>query len=203
MALDHVNAIVGLLTLLVVSLASVAALVQLRHLRAANTLNGLLEVLRQWQDPRLQNDLGFVRNELPARLRDPSYRESLRQRPVDRTVHRELFVCDWYEQIGSYLKHGLLDERVFMDVSCSSVSNAWRNCWPAIEIMRESAGDQLYENFEYAAVRGRMFIERYPNGVWPTRVPRMRAFAARPLPPVITGGTQASAALDVSAEHES
>lgn len=174
MALEQLNAAVGILTLFVVALASTAALIQLRHLRGANTLNTLLEIMRQWRDPQLQSDLRFTMVDLAQRLNDPAFLQSLRH-PVDRLVHRELFIADWYEQLGSYLKHGLLDETIFMDASCGPANGAWRACWPVIAILREDAGDSVYENFEYLAVRARAFIDRHPDGMWPHGVPRMPA----------------------------
>ena len=175
MALEQLNAAVGILTLFVVALASTAALIQLRHLRGANTLNTLLEIMRQWRDPQLQSDLRFARVELPQLLNDPAFVQSLRGRPVDRLVHRELFIADWYEQLGSYLKHGLLDETIFMDASCGPVTGAWEAIWPVVALLRESGGSSLYENFEYLAVRARAFIDRHPDGMWPRGVPRMPA----------------------------
>jgi hypothetical protein len=179
MQLDALNTIFAGLTFAVISATAIAALVQLRHLRASNQLQGLITVLRIWEDPVFQRYMDFVRNELDARLRDPEFIQSLSKRPVDRTLHLELHVCDMWEQIGSYVKYGLIDERSFMDVSSGQVFNTWVQIAPVITKMREFAGPSLYENFEYLAVRGRLWIDRYPDGNYPAGAPRMTELIAK------------------------
>ena len=168
------NAIVSTVTLLVVVATAIAALRQIRHLRAQNTLSGLLKVLDDWRDPTFQKWLHYVRMELPERTKDPSYFDDLGLGAIDRVKHPELNICDWYEQVGSYMKYGLLDERTMMDVSSSSCKAAWDSIQPVIERMRQTRGDVLYENFEYMAVRGILFSRANPNGCYPPGTPRMR-----------------------------
>jgi hypothetical protein len=182
MNLEQLNAIVGAFTLLLIGTASIAALGQLRHAAGANTLSGLLEILGEWQSSEFQQDLDFIRKDLHKLLEDPAFRNGLKDPIPDHSLHRELRVCHWYEQVGSYLKYGLLNDRAYLDVNCSHVLRAWHACWPVIEIMRETRGDALYENFEYAAVRGRLFMEQYPNGTYPPRFPRMRDFGEGAFP---------------------
>jgi hypothetical protein len=64
---------------------------------------------------------------------------------VDRSRHPELYACDWMEQIGSYLKHGLFDADVLLDVTSTSINRLWNQLAPAIERMRVTRGDTLYE----------------------------------------------------------
>ena len=187
MSLALANVVVSVLTLLVVAAAALAALVQLRHLRSANNLTGLLAIMHDWDDPEFRAARAFLANELPVRLHDPVFQQQLREGGSDRAVHRELIVADWYEQLGSYLKHGLIDERVFLDVSWTSVLGAWTACLPAIEIMRNTRGDNFYENFEYAAVRAAQFGERHGNRMYPRGTPRWRDLPTRPSSPAASG----------------
>ena len=99
------NTLFAALTLVVVAAAAAAAVIQLRHLRASNQLSGLLTVLETWQNAQFQEWMEFVRDELPIRVTEPAFIESLRKVPVNRRVHPELHVCDWYEQVGSYMKN--------------------------------------------------------------------------------------------------
>jgi hypothetical protein len=72
-------------------------------------------------------------------------------------------VCDWYEQLGSYIKYGLIDEEVMLDVSASSTNAAWAALEPVIRRMRRTRSEALYENFEYYVARGVLFQRAHPR----------------------------------------
>jgi hypothetical protein len=167
------NTIFAALTLVVVAAAAVAALIQLRHLRASNQLNGLLTVLETWQNAQFQEWMEFVRDELPAKRTDPAFMDGLRTLPINRRVHPEMHVCDWYEQVGSYMKNGLLEERSFLDIISSNANEYWALLWPVIAILRERRGPSVYENFEYLAARGRLWNKKFPRGAYPSETPRI------------------------------
>jgi hypothetical protein len=190
------NALVSTLTLIVVATAAIAAFRQLRHIRGQTSLAGLLKVQGDWRDPEFQALLTYVRSELPAKIAEPGFLDDLDSSPIDRVKHRELEICDWYEQMGSYLKYGLIDEDVVMDVSSSSCNAAWAAIEPVIARMRRTRGDSLYENFEYMAARGVLFQRAHPTGTYPKDTPRMSAFSGA----VTYGVTMASAAAPALAE---
>lgn len=160
-------------TFLVIAATAIAALIQLRHLRASNQLNGLLTMLRLWHDPQMQQWFDFVRDDLEGKMKDAQFRDDLRRPYIDRRKHIELHVCDYWEQVGSYIKYGLLDQQSFLDVTCSTINSFWQLLWPVINIMRETRGPSLYDNFEYIAVCGRLWIAKNPRGAYPRGVPRM------------------------------
>jgi hypothetical protein len=182
MVIDYAlwNATVSTVTLLVVVATAFVALRQVRHLRGQNTLNGLLKVLADWRDPEFQGWLAYMRHELPKRMVEPGFFDELDRNPVERARHPELHLCDWYEQVGSYLKYGLLEERTMMDVSWSSSRTVWNAVEPIIERLRRTRGDTLYENFEYLVARGVLFERAHPQGTYPARTPRMRDLRAGP-----------------------
>jgi hypothetical protein len=171
------NALVSTATLLVVAGAAVAALRQIRQLRAQTTLAGLLKVLDDWRDPEFQRIVSYVRNELPQKVQEPGFLDDLDHRH-DQEKHPELAICAWYEQIGSYIKHGLLDERVMMDVASSSTNTMWHALEPVVERMRRTRGPALWENFEYMAARGVLFERAHPKGCYPHDTPRMAELGA-------------------------
>jgi hypothetical protein len=160
-------------TFAVIAATAIAALIQLRHLRASNQLNGLLTILRMWHDPKIQQWFDYVRDDLPEKMKDPQFRADLAGDRIDRRVHPELMVCDFWEQIGSYVKYGLLDEGSFLDVSCGTVNTFWEMLWPVTSIRRTRLGPSLYENFEYIAVRGRQWMAKHPFGSYPKALPRI------------------------------
>lgn len=162
---------------MVVGAASVAAIVQLRHLRASNQLNALLEIMNQWNLPAVQAALADVRA-IPAKMHDPAYVEALKApRSVDRASHPEFLALDMWEQIGTFCKYGLVDERILVDIISSQVRKAWECAEPAISVVRQRAGPAALENFEYLAVRAKLWERRYPGGTYPSRLPRMADLA--------------------------
>ena len=196
------NAIVSTATLVVVAAAAIAAVRQIGHLRAQNTLQGLLKILDDWRDPTFQEWITYVRTQLPKRIAEPGFFEELDGR-VDRARHPELNICDWYEQVGSYMKFGLLDERTMMDVSSGSAPSLWTAIEPVISHMRKRRGDSLYENFEYFAARGVLYARAHPNGSYPADTPRMRVLLAKPALGDAAAGipapdSQAAGAVDAS-----
>ena len=171
------NAVVSTVTLLVVAGTAFAALRQIRHLRAQTTLAGLLKVLDDWRDPEFRRTMSYVQHELQEKLQDPAFLEEF-DHPVDPVKHPELAICAWFEQIGSYMKHGLLDERVMLDVASSSTNNMWHALEPVVERMRRTRSKALWENFEYMAARGVLFERAHPNGCYPRDTPRMADLGA-------------------------
>jgi hypothetical protein len=170
MSLELVNAIAAVGTFIVIAATAIAALVQLRHLRAANQLNALLthaDALRSIQ----RDSLDFVVRELPARLKNPKFRQEIEDGTPERLVHKELIVCDFYERIGSYIKNGLLSADIVLD-SISPVL-AWRRLEPVISIARRKRGKTIYENFEYLMVLSDDWDRRHADGNFPKGARRL------------------------------
>jgi hypothetical protein len=168
----EVGAISTFVTMLVIAASAIAALVQLRHLRQSNQLSGLLSVLELFQEPHFHELIDFVRTELPKRMEDPDFRAGLEQTPVDRAAHPELHVTEMYEEIGSYVRSGLIDEALFLQGHWYNVILYWDLLWPVVEIVRRTR-PYTFENFEYLATRAQAWKERHPRGNYPASLPRM------------------------------
>jgi hypothetical protein len=142
----------------------------------ANSLTGLVTILQDWQKPEMQSWVSYVRNELRERLKDVSYLDNIaKPGPVLRSEHPEFHICDYYEQVGSYVKYGMIDREAYLDVGCVPIVAMWEVLWPLIDVMRKKRKtERVYENFEYLAVISRQFIEKYPNGTYPRTLPRWR-----------------------------
>lgn len=172
MTADSINIAISSATLIVVGVASVAAIVQLRHLRTSNQLNGMLEIMNQWNIPAVQQALAEVRR-IPEKMKDPEYVQALNSGTMDRAHYPELLAMDLWEQIGTFSKRGLIDESILLDITCDQVVNAWTHAEPAIAAVREKRGPSTFENFEYLAVQATLWQRRYPDGNYPARLPRM------------------------------
>lgn len=170
---ESINVAISSATLIVIGAASVAALIQLRHLRASNQLNGLMEIMNQWNVPSVQEALAEVQR-IPEKMKDPEYVAMLNTPgAASRARYVEFLAMDLWEQIGAYSKRGLIDESILLDVTSSQVSIAWKCAEPLIAVLRARSGPSVLENFEYLAVRAELWTRRYPNGTYPPGKPRM------------------------------
>jgi hypothetical protein len=173
-ALEWMGIALSAATLIVIAATAVAAIIQLRHLRASNQLSALLEILDQWNQPTLQAAYSQFNLHMAAKLKDPEYVKLLQTRDsTDRTTHPEFLIFDLWEQVGTYAKHGLIDEEILLDIVSAQVENAWKRGLPVVDIVRSVRGPSVFENFEYLAVRAVRYARRYPNGSYPRGVPRM------------------------------
>lgn len=164
-------------TFIVIGATAIAALIQLRHLRASNQLNALLTLMELWNQGPLQERFAYVRGELQRRLQDPAFcaelAAHLAKGPVSRSEHSEFAVADFWEQIGAFMKYNLIDERSWLDVAAPQMLGSWNLLEPIVMMGRERYGDASFENFEYAAARARLWLDRHPDGNYPSGTPRM------------------------------
>jgi len=160
-------------TFVVIAATAVAALIQLRHLRAGNQLNTLLTLMRMWDQPDMQEHIRYMRGPLQEKLKDPAFLAEFAEGKLSRIEHPELLIADFWEQIGAFMKYSLMDEGSWLDVACTQVISAWESLAPAIEAMRSTRGRAQFDNFEYAAVRGKLWAQSHPDGYYPKGTPRM------------------------------
>lgn len=178
MPLELWNTIFAGGTFFVIAATAIAAVIQLRHLRAGNQLNALLTLMRMWDSPEMQNHIQYTRTVLQEKLKDPAVVAEYAAGGISRASHPEMLVADFWEQIGTFAKWELVDERSWLDILSSQVVAAWRLLEVPITAMRSSAGLSAFENFEYLAARAMLWQQRYPDGAYPKGTPRMAAFDA-------------------------
>ncbi len=166
-------------TFIVIAATAIAAIVQLRHMRAGNELLMLVNLMNIWNSLEMQQRIMYVRQEIPAKLQDPAYLDLFATGRLTRADHQELLVSDFFEQIGSYVKHRLMDESTWLDVAAPQILAVWDAMEPAFRKMRERFGDSSYENFEFLAVRAQLWLQRYPDGNYPKGVARMADLRAK------------------------
>ena len=158
----------------VIAVSALLALVQLRHMRAGNELEALLSVQRTFQDPPLQEALRYTQFELPERMRDPAYRATLEQIGfVDQHMHPEMVACNWFNNVGTLVKNGLLSERLFLDLFARLVNHYWRVLEPTVAVLRRRRGSDQYESFEYLAMRSRRWRKQHAGGTYPRGAERL------------------------------
>lgn len=170
MSLEVLNTAFTAGTFVVIAATALVAAVQLRHLRQNNELQAVL-ALRAERSHALEDAYEFTRRELAVRLQDPAFRAELEGPSPSRLVHKELTLIEYFEHIGTYVKHGLIDERVYFEIG--SPENYWPLLEPALAIYRRSRGPWAYENFEYLTMRSLRYAAEHPDGVYPRGAPRL------------------------------
>lgn len=174
MTLEAWSTVAAVGTFIVITASAIAALAQLRHLRTSNQLSGLLSVFAMLQDPSVRELMNFVRHELAEKMKDPQFRATLRENPVDRRKHPEYYLCDMYNHIGSFVRSGLIDEDTYLQTDWYNVNLYWELLAEAVAIGR-AGRPHIFENFEYLASRAKTWIIEHPQGDYPD-------FARRLLP---------------------
>jgi hypothetical protein len=163
-------------TLVVIGGSVIAALVQLRHAQTGNQLQALLSLERDFREPQLQAALTYVQGRLPERLADPAYRRELERIGfIDPETHPEMIACNWFNEMGTLLRRGLVAEETFMDLFARLIAHSWKHLTPAIAVMRRHRGPGQYRDFEYLASRAALWLERQHHG-------SERDFARLPMP---------------------
>ena len=189
MSIEVLNTIFAGGTFIVIAVTAIAATIQLRHIRSGNQLLALTTVLNGLRDRDFQEWLRFSVFDLPSKLEDGAFRESLTHGPVDRVLHKEFQLGDYFEQVGAFVKNGLIDGSTLIDAASGIIIRAYTAARPAIELLRErEKSDALYENFEYLATRCQMWMDRHPQGAYPAGFPRFAEVTG----PEFDGGLRAS-----------
>ena len=155
-------------TLLIISGSAIVAVVHMSHVRRSNELEAVLALQQDFKSPELQAALHYVQSRLPERLQDASYRDELAALGfVSVERHPELIACNWFAQMGTFLKHGLITESTLMDLYARLIRYYWRALSPVIAIMRRRRGQGQYSDFEFLAMRAEAWLKRNDRGVLP------------------------------------
>jgi len=115
-----------------------------------------------------------VQSYLDQKIRDPQYRAELAALGfIDSRVHLEMSVCNWFNQMGTLVKNGIVPADAFLDQFGRIVNQYWKLLAPVIAILRRNRGDEQYQNFEYLASLARDWHVKHPRGVFPRGIARM------------------------------
>jgi hypothetical protein len=174
MNLDVIVTATNVATLLVLIGTAIAATVQFRHVRTSNELAAVLAIEREFSADDVQNALLFVQEQLAGRLADPAYRATLAARGyIDPSAHPEMTACNWFNEMGSLIAGGFVNEQIFLNSFGRLVEYYWELLLPVIALVRRERGPDQYAKFEYLAHRAKRQRERARGGVYPAGVPRM------------------------------
>jgi hypothetical protein len=157
---EAVSAIASMVSSLAVLVAIVIAIRQLRvgadqvdHLRRSTQLDGTMEIFDRLISSEQVEARRFILTELAV------------GRFTDRP-HPETLVLRLMEMIGTYVKHGLIDEEIIFDIWVSAVVDTWSalDRLGVIAAHREANGSLMWENFEFLAARARRYLAAHDPG---------------------------------------
>ena len=174
MSPEWLSAVASLLTLIVVAASAAAALIQLRHMRAANQIIALNEIRETFETDKFRDAVRYVYRELPRLYEDPVARADLVAVPLQAQYEPARNVANFFENVGIYVKRGVLDANFTADMWGGIILTSWLRMTPMITNRRRVQNQpQIWQNFEYLAAICQQFKERYPNGNYPNAFQRM------------------------------
>lgn len=172
MTLEQWTTLASVGTFVVIAATAITALIQLGHIRRANQLAGLQNAFDILLNPGVRDLIDFVRHDLAERMKDPQFRALLHVTPVDRRQHPELYLCDMYNHIGSFVRNGLIDEHVYLQTEWYNVNLYWLLLRDVVAEGRKFK-PFTFENFEWLAARAERWAAEHPQGDYPADQRRM------------------------------
>jgi hypothetical protein len=179
MSLELVNSLATFGTFLVIAATAIAALVQLRHARSSNQIAALDELRTVFQSREFSDARDFMYTQVFELSKNQAFRYQWGH-PAARTdqfrdgITRINLVGNYFEDLGALLLAGLLDRELACAIYSSDVMNAWESLQSLTAVRRRELGNAVWENFEYAAMLSKKWIEAHPDGAYPRGEPRLQ-----------------------------
>jgi hypothetical protein len=138
MSWQAIGTVTSLFTTVVLAAAAIAALIQIRHMRASNQLTAFLEINRVLNSDEFQAAVAFVVKELPQRLHDEKFVSELTgTNPLDRRTHPEVWLADFWDQLGALVHIGVLEAPLFLASNIYMCPLHWQKLLPVVKLVRE------------------------------------------------------------------
>ena len=167
MSLEALSVAASVGTLVVIGATAIFAAIQLRHARAGNQITAIMTLAQIHQSAEFQDARRFIREELADRLGDPGFRAQFHQAPLGEAARPLLLVGNFYEELGTFVKRGIIDADITCDLWSAQIAGAWNQMAAAIAIIRRRQGPSTWENFEYMVSLSDQWFERFPAGTFP------------------------------------
>jgi hypothetical protein len=161
-------------TFLVIAATAVVAIIQLRHTRSGNQIAAAMTIHSFVESQEFQEGRRFIRDELVNCLQDVEFRRTLGA-TTTRAARPMILVGNYYEEIGIFVKYGLVDENIASEMWSNEIVADWERMAPAIAIMQQR-GSFGWKNFEYIFTLCEAWLKRYPEG----KFPKQRRRTGRP-----------------------
>jgi Domain of unknown function (DUF4760) len=160
-------------TFLVIAATAVVAIIQLRHTRSSNQIAAAMTIHSVVESEEFQEGRRFIRDELINCLDDAEFRRTLGV-STNKAARPMIFVGNYYEEIGIFVKYGLVDENIACEMWSNEIVTDWKRMVPAITIIRQNRPSFGWQNFEYMVTVCEAWLKRYPEGKFPRDRRRVR-----------------------------
>lgn len=145
-------------------------------MRGANQIIALNEIRETFETERFRDAVRYVYRDLPRLYEDPAARAELVAIPLPPQYEPARTVANFFENVGMYVKRGVLDGDFTADMWGGIILTSWLRMAPLITNRRRAQQQpEIWENFEYLAMVCQRFKERHPNGTYPKGFARMSA----------------------------
>ena len=156
---SELEAISSTVSAAVILVGGAVAVWQLRESRRAAQFDATQRMVDRTLDLDFNRALRFVIDGLQDRLKEPEYRaelESSRGWDVDPTRHPELIVLARLEELGIYLRHGLLLGDALLDFNAILIMQSWEPLKDVVNLMRTThRNPHVWSNAEYLYERAK------------------------------------------------
>jgi hypothetical protein len=133
---------------------------QLQQLQRATQLEGTMTIFEMLRGPQFQEAWRFVVSDLDERMKDEKFKdEAERVSGVDVSVHKERFLMRTYEEIGTYVRHGLVSGEPFFEYGGAVIVEAWERLSGLVTAIRKYGNKKLWVNFEYLYTQAKRYDE--------------------------------------------
>ena len=179
MSLELANTLATFGTFLVIAGTAIAALIQLRHARGSNQIAALDELRAVFQSNEFSEASSFLSTRFSELMNNPAFRyqwanRDKRTEEFRDDIQRARLVGNYYEDVGALIVAGLLDTDLTCKIYSSDISLAWDQLQLFTAIRRRGEGSIIWENFEYAAMLSKKWLEAHPEGAYPRSAPRLQ-----------------------------
>jgi hypothetical protein len=166
-------------TFIVIAATAVVAAIQLRHVRSSNQIAAAMSIHNVVESEEFQEARRFIRDDLAKQLEAPEFRRTLGVL-TNRLSRPVILVGNYYEEIGIFVKYGLVDENIACEMWANEIVLDWKRMAPAIAIMQGRGSSYGWQNFEYMYTLCEAWLQRYPEGRFPQNRRRVRLENAWP-----------------------
>jgi hypothetical protein len=168
---DLLSTISSVGTFLVIAATAVVAIIQLRHMRSSNQIAAAMSIHDVIESDDFQEARRFIRDELAKRLEDPEFRREFGV-AANKDARPVILVGNYYEEIGIFVKYGLVDENIACEMWANEIVLDWKRMSPVIAIVKQRGMPYGWHNFEYIYLLCEAWLRRYPEGRFPRNRPR-------------------------------
>lgn len=143
--------LVILVTVLIGARQLRAATQQLEQLQRSTQLDGTMRIFDVLRSSAFVEAQRFVFADLEQRLKDDAFRREAEQLgSIDHATHPERILLNTFEEIGTYVKHALLDGNAVYDYTGPVIIGGWKRLRGVVDAQRKIyGGNELWENFEF------------------------------------------------------